>query len=85
MAYEEKRALVEIVFGGNTLDGRRMGVYIERGEGDDWKFSIHGHLIDEEGLAPMSDNAKKAYFGDSDSGGYNMHVHKELVTKSALY
>ena len=55
MSWDEKRELCQIVFGGKLADGRRMGVYVERIEGQpkhgpkDWKFHIHGNLIDEWG------------------------------------
>jgi hypothetical protein len=81
MSEDEKRALVELVFSGKTLDGKRMGVYIEWNE-KGWKFNIHGHLIEEEGLIPLSDSRKKARFGDFEAAG---HKQKELVTKSSLY
>jgi len=79
MTYGEKRALVETVFSGKTPDGKRMGVYIEWDKNKGWTFSIHGHLIDEGGLIPMSDSRKEAVFGDFSGGG---HKQKELRTSS---
>lgn len=66
MTYEEKRALVETVFSGKTPDGKRMGVYIEwdKGKNNRWTFNIHGHLIEEQGLLPLSDSMKEAYFSE---------------------
>jgi DNA invertase Pin-like site-specific DNA recombinase len=81
MTCEEKRALVELVFSDKTTDGKRMGVYIEWNK-QGWTFNIHGHLIDEEGLLPMSDSMKEAYFGNLDGGGYKQ---RELLTESTLY
>jgi DNA invertase Pin-like site-specific DNA recombinase len=59
MTWEEKRALVEMVFGGTTPEGQRCGVYIEwpddrRGKGPkQWKFRIVGRLaFDECGTVP---------------------------------
>ena len=82
MTYEEKRALIEMVFSGKMPDGRRMGVYIEWDKKGNWKFDIHGHLIDEQDLIPMSDSMKKAYFGDSSGTGYKQ---KEFLTKLSSY
>ena len=82
MTDKEKRALVEMVFGGKTLDGRRMGVYIEWNE-EGWKYNIHGHLIDKEGLLPMSDLEKEIL-----AEQFGMpHLQKNLlgVGQSALY
>jgi hypothetical protein len=48
MTWEEKRKLVQTVFDGTALDGRRMGVYVERIDGQTdrrrrrWKYVIHG-------------------------------------------
>jgi len=80
MTYEDKRALVEMVFSGKTAEGKRMGVYIEWNK-QGWKFDIHGHLIDEKGLMLMSESRKKAVF-DFDKSGFGWK-QKELVTKSA--
>jgi hypothetical protein len=60
MTWEQKRALVEQVFDGKTIDGRRMGVYLERLDGQTkyrargWKYSIEGQLIQEQGQVPVS-------------------------------
>ena len=56
MTWDEKRALVEQVFGVEMPDGKRGGVYIEWMPGDDkrsnWKFSIRG-TINQDKLAPL--------------------------------
>jgi len=75
MTYDEKRALMEMVFSSKTPDGQRMGVYIEWSE-KGWKFDIRGQLIDEQGLIPLSDSRKAAIF-DEYSGG---HKQKEFQT-----
>jgi len=64
MKYEDKRALVEMVFGGKMLDGRRMGVYIEWKDKKHWSFNIHGHLIDKQNLIPLSESERKARLED---------------------
>lgn len=83
MTYEEKRALLELVFSGKMVDGRRMGVYIEWEAPKKWKFDIHGHLINLEGLILMSESRKNIRF-DFDESGYG-HKQKELVTKYASH
>jgi len=82
LTYEEKKALVKIVFSGKTLEGQRMGVFIEWNE-KGWKFDIRGHLIEEEGLFVLSDSQKQAYFDEY--GGGNTGQAKELITKYATY
>jgi len=47
MTYDDKRALVEAVFGGKTDDGKRMGVYVRwSDDGKRWRYRIDGHLMD---------------------------------------
>ena len=70
-----------MVFGGYQPDGRRMGVYIEWDKNKNWKFHIHGHLIDEEDLPPMDEEMKEAYFINNPF----KPKQKELLTKSSLY
>ncbi len=71
MTWDERRSLVEKVFGGKTPDGKRMGVYIERADGKPtrWNYVIRGNLIDVEGAAPLSDSMIEAYFGETDDFG----------------
>ena len=55
MTWDEKRALVEAVFGGQTPDGKRAGVYIQwqpTGKRPTWSYSIRG-LIKNERLRPI--------------------------------
>jgi hypothetical protein len=86
MTWEEKRALAELVFSGKTSDGKRMGVYIEWIDGQEkkrrkqWKYTIRGHLIHEEGQIPMSKSHLKACF----TFGAAL-LQKALVSKSALH
>jgi hypothetical protein len=64
-----------------------MGVYIEWND-KGWRFDIHDHLIDEEGLRPLSDRQKLIWFGDFEKDGDGCK-QKELCTKmrtkSAMY
>ncbi len=61
MSYEDKRALVEAVFGGKTPDGRRLGVYIRwSDDGKDWTFSIYGKICDWEDYHRLSEK-KRAF------------------------
>jgi site-specific DNA recombinase len=80
MTWEEKRALCEMVFGGKTAQGERMGVAITWNEsGKGWRFKIEGHLIAVEGR-PLSETEKEGFFV---FGG--PAKQKELVTKSSQY
>jgi len=85
MTDEEKRALVKLVFSGMTLDGKRMGVFIKWDEAGNWRFSIHGHLMEETGLLPLSERQRNIFFDfENNGGGYKQ---RELMssTKSTLY
>jgi site-specific DNA recombinase len=61
MTYEDKRALVEMVFGGKTVDGTKMGVWVSWVAGQEdkkrkkqWRYRIVGHLsFDRNGLTPV--------------------------------
>jgi DNA invertase Pin-like site-specific DNA recombinase len=51
MTWEERRALVQMVFGGKTADGRRLGVYVSwpetpaaKGRPKEWNYRIEGRL-----------------------------------------
>ena len=80
MTYEEKRALLEMVFSEKTADGRRMGIYVSWTEPKKYTFDIHGTLIDKEDLLPLSKAKRKAYF-DFDETGYG-YMQKELLDSS---
>lgn len=86
MSWEEKRALVEAVFSGRTPDGRRMGVYIERVDGQTkyrrkrWKYTIRGHLIDEQGMT-MSLERLAAVKGEQEGTAPQQRELRELQTK----
>ena len=82
MTYIEKKKLLELVFSGLTINGHRMGVFIEWAENKGWKFNIRGHLINETGLLPMSDSRKDACFGDF-GGAFQAHQQQKLLSKSA--
>jgi DNA invertase Pin-like site-specific DNA recombinase len=93
MTYDEKRALVEMVFSSRTPEGKRMGVYIEWDE-KGWKFDIHGLLIDKQGLNPSTDYLRRHTYYEGEFGEkvklpefYNTGKQRELltITKSALY
>lgn len=56
MTWEEKRGLVQAVFGGKTPDGKRMGVYIAwNDDADDWTFDILGHVAEWRGYHRLSE------------------------------
>ena len=58
MTWEEKRALVLLVFGGKTPDGKRMGVYVEWIAGQEkrkqkqWRYWLIGRLVHSTGTIP---------------------------------
>lgn len=73
MSYADKRQLCEVVFGGKTADGRRMGVAVTWDRtGKKWNYKIEGHLIEESGPLP------KWFFTFGAAP-----QQKQLVTKSA--
>jgi DNA invertase Pin-like site-specific DNA recombinase len=92
MAWEEKRSLAEMVFGGKTPDGKRMGIYIQWADGQEsrrrktWLYRVLGRLIDEPGLAPKppfeSDDPEHAEFR---GGPMQKWLLEESVTKPAMY
>jgi hypothetical protein len=67
MSWEDRRALMQMVFSGKTPDGRRMGVYMAPAQGSrtkrQWSFRILGRLIDTD-LMTFPDG----YVPDSGSG-----------------
>jgi len=82
MTWEDQRALVEMVFGGITTDGYRMGVYVDRIEGQrKWRYAIRGNLIHEFGMAPSVPNYDPEH-------GYGYHSdgnrQKALLTKLSV-
>jgi site-specific DNA recombinase len=58
MTWEERRGLIEMVFSGETDDGKRMGVFVSWGDDQAgkrhkvWKYRIIGHLVDRKGRSP---------------------------------
>lgn len=69
VTWEDRRGLAQSVFGGTLPDGRRMGVYITwdddapktadhvaTGRGKPWRYSVIGHLVNENGLLPFTDD-----------------------------
>ena len=73
MNWEDRRALCEMVFSGKTRDDKRMGIYIEWQDKENWKFNIHGHLIDLTGLSPNKE------FDFEESGGGQIFTGLEDV------
>lgn len=83
MPYENKRALLEMVFAGKTPDGKRMGVYIEWKDNKRWHFDIHGHLIDRQYLRRLSESRRLRRL-ESDNIDIGSK-QDELLTKSTGY
>jgi site-specific DNA recombinase len=61
MTYKERRELCETVFNGKTAHGKRMGVFVSWETRKKWRWRIEGHLIEAEGLIPMSEGMKENY------------------------
>ena len=86
MSWEDQRSLVERVFGGTTVDGKPMGVYITWSDNKignssrPWRFTIDGQFIQQSDLLPMDEDRLSAFacYGAP-------HLQRSLVTKSALY
>jgi site-specific DNA recombinase len=60
LTWEEKKRLIEMVFGGNSVAGQKLGVYIEEIPGQEhtkprrWRYTLRGHLINDVGVTPRS-------------------------------
>lgn len=83
MTWDEKRALVELVFSGTDEAGQRLGVHIEPYNGPRtnspkrWAFRIKGHLIDAEGLTLNAD-LHDAMSEDAEPGKQTLKVVSSL-------
>ena len=72
MTWEEKRTLAELVFGGRSSNGERLGIYVERIDGQrTWRYAIHGHLINMWGKAPFMPTDDPEYGFGFGAGGRN--------------
>jgi hypothetical protein len=83
MKWEDQRALVQMVFNGQLDDGRRMGVYVTNGEGNQpWRYVLRGHLIDVAGFTGKQ-------LDENDLGDAHLQSalqrRNPLVTGSSLY
>jgi site-specific DNA recombinase len=82
MTYDEQRALVEMVFSGKTVDGRRMGVYITWEDNKSWKFDIHGHLIEESGTIRLDPLRRDTAKEEAEEGARNaLPRQKQLLSR----
>lgn len=82
MTWDDRRALMEMVFNDRPSGDKRMGVYVsrsdERSRGQQvWSYPIHGRLADLRGTT--SDDY------DTDSGNAHLQrdVLKEVANKNA--
>ena len=73
MTYNEKKALLQMVFGGKTLDGKRQGIYINWQDPKSYTFDIHGQLFVEKDMIVFDDTRFKAVFGE------NSNIPSQLV------
>jgi site-specific DNA recombinase len=86
MSYEDKRALVEMVFSGNTPDGKRFGVYVEAMKKADGgysklhRYTIHGHFVNYEGFFPMPTYSNEVFINDIKEFGAG--AKQKRLTKS---
>ena len=55
MNFEEKRRLMELVFAGKGIDGKRNGIYVLKDE-DKWFMELKGVFYNDVETFPMSDN-----------------------------
>jgi hypothetical protein len=89
--WDEKRALVEMVFSGRTAEGKRMGVYVEWIDGQEarrqkaWRYSVHGRLIDVVGTLPAQPPFDPDDPEDGWLGGPLQRLLMDSVSKNALY
>ncbi len=75
MTYNEKRELCQKVFGGKTVEGKRMGIWMSwSDDGKKWKHQIEGHLVYELN----SDKRNEFVYG-------NVNRIRDAVTNSANY
>lgn len=79
MTWDDKRNLLETVLGGKTRDGKRMGVYINWKDKDNWSFSIHGQFIDRTGLKPNTGPGAEQF--DYSGGGRHYTGLQDVLTK----
>jgi hypothetical protein len=47
MSYEDRRYLMQLVFGGKDAEGKRLGVYVKK-INEQWIFTINGILLDDK-------------------------------------
>jgi site-specific DNA recombinase len=88
MTWEERRGLIEMVFSGETDDGKRMGVFVSWGDDQAgkrhkvWKYRIIGHLVDRKGRSPalftFADLEKE---GDGVVGGLKQRELLKVTSK----
>ena len=87
MTYEEKKALIEQVFSGITVDGMRCGIYVDvtNPEGNRrnkvFRFQIVGNLVDFVGTAPMDEGLGEFFVNPDVLHGEQM----DDITNSASY
>jgi hypothetical protein len=80
MTFEERRELLEMVFGGKTPDGKRLGVYVTL-KGKEPSYRILGRLIDQQGTIP--DRLLETPQEDEWNGAERQQALLESVTSSA--
>jgi hypothetical protein len=84
MNWEERRALVQMVFGGKTPGGERLGVYIAWIDGEEdrrqkrWRYKILGHLVEQWGTLNVGGEAdpEREFSG----GAFQQDLLDQVVT-----
>ena len=61
MSFDEKRRLLQNIFAGEDLEGRRFGVSVEKRK--NWIYIIRGMLVNEVGGLPMGEDTKGRLLG----------------------
>lgn len=91
MTWEDKRKLLEMVFGGKTSEGGRMGVYVRWLEGQRerrrkrWGYQINGHLIKQGCVVPHTPNQRIHPEDGEFCGGPLQGALLEVVSESPSY
>jgi DNA invertase Pin-like site-specific DNA recombinase len=83
MTWEEKRALLGMVFGGKLPDGRRLGVYVERDDRPGrrvWYYRIMGRLVEAGGVTPRPPVEESPY--DPEMWGSGADYQEALLAEA---
>lgn len=95
MTYEEKRELVQIAFAGKDMNGKRLGVYVQKNPDGNWHYEVRGivHMATPltdptmQGVLPMAKGeAQDILCVETDYTDFNpLEAVKEGVTKYSYH